>query len=181
MSKKSKDFYVWAINELKTTYEWWGIDMMSMYDHIKKDFPNATKAIHKMYENLNETDFYKSNFLVFENVEYVYQSIANLIPHHEGLLFDIITKEQAQEYKRLNICSWKRFVVIKRIDLLMAVLLFTEEFILQPISSNIVNITDNKLSVEGTFVKLEVSKEEDKTHVSILVRDAMLLEYVILN
>ena len=52
MSKKDKDFYVWTMAEcIKDTYEWWGIDMMSMYDHIKKDFPNATKAIKKMYSN----------------------------------------------------------------------------------------------------------------------------------
>ena len=52
MSKKDKDFYVWTMAEcIKDTYEWWVIDMMSMYDHIKKDFPNATKAIKKMYSN----------------------------------------------------------------------------------------------------------------------------------
>lgn len=50
-------------------------------------------------------------------------------------------------------CSWDRFVEISRIDLLMAVLLFTEEFILQPVKSDNVNLTDNQLTVEGTFVK----------------------------
>ena len=50
MSRKDKDFYVWTMAEcIKDTYEWWGIDMMSMYDNIKKDFPNAAKAIKKMY------------------------------------------------------------------------------------------------------------------------------------
>ena len=45
------------------------------------------------------------------------------------------------------------------------------------------NVDDEnvKLTVEGTFVNLYVSKNEDKTHVSILIRDVMLLEYVILN
>ena len=182
MSEKDKDFYVWTMAEcIKSTYEWWGIDMMSMYDNIKKDFPNATAAIHKMYDSLKATDFYESKFLVFEKAEYVYQALANLIPHHEELRFDTITKEQAKEYEGLNMCSWNRFVEISRIDLLMAVLLFTEEFILQPIASDTVNLTDNQLTVEGTFVKLEVSKKEDKTHVSILIRDVMLLEYVILN
>lgn len=182
MSEKNKNFYVWTMEEcIKTTYEWWGVDMMSMYDSIKKCFPNATAAIHKMYDSLKEPDFYESKFLVFENTEYVYQALANLIPHHEELLFDIITKEQDKEYERLNICSWKRFVEISRIDLLMAVLLFTEEFILQPVTSNTVNFTEDQLTIDGTFVKLEVSKKENKTHVSILIRDVMLLEYVILN
>lgn len=182
MSKKDKDFYVWTMAEcIKSTYEWWGIDMMSMYDNIKEDFPNATAAIHKMYDNLRELDFYESKFLVFEKAEYVYEAIANLIPPHEELLFDIITKEQSKEYEGLNMCSGNRFVEISRIDLVMAVLLFTEEFILQPVKSDNVNLTDNQLTVNGTFVTLEVSKNEDKTHVAILIRDVMLLEFVILN
>ena len=182
MRKKGKDFYVWTMaNCIKSTYEWWGTDMMSMYDNIKKDFPNATKAIHKIYDGLRKPDFYESKFLVFEKAEYVYQALANLIPQHEELRFDTITKEQSKEYEGLNMCSWDEFVEISRIDLLMAVLLFTEEFILQPVKNDNVNLTDNQLTVEGTFVKLEVSKKEDKTHVSILIRDVMLLEYVILN
>jgi len=182
MSKKGKDFYVWTMaNCIKSTYEWWGTDMMSMYDNIKKDFPNATKAIHKMYAKLRKPNFYKSDFLIFEKVEYIYEAIANLIPQHKELRFDITTKEQSKEYQSLNMCSWKEFVEISRIDLLMAVLLFTEEFILQPVTSDNVNLTDNQLTVEGAFVKLDVSKKEDKTHVSILIRDVMLLEYVILN
>lgn len=182
MSKKDKDFYVWTMAEcIKSTYEWWGIDMMPMYDNIKRDFPNAAEAIHKMYDNLEEEDFYRSLFLIFEKVQYVYEAIANLIPPYEKLQFDIRTKEQAKEYKRLNMCSWNRFVEISRIDLIMAVLLFTEEFILQPISSKNVILTDNKLTVYGNFVILKVSKHEDKTYVSIRIRDVMLLEYVILN
>ena len=182
MSKRNKDFYVWAMSEcIKSTYEWWGTDMMSMYSMIKKGFPNATKAIHKMYAELKEPNFYESKFLVFEEVEYVYQAIANLIPHHEELRFDIITKEQSKKYERLNMCSWDQFVEIRRIDLIMAVLLFTEEFILQPVISENVTLTDNQLTVDGTFAKLEVSKKKDKTNVSILIKDVIHLEYVILN
>jgi len=182
MSKTDKDFYVWTMAEcIKDTYGWWGIDMMSMYHNIKEDFPNATAAIHKMYDNLRETDFYESKFLVFEKAQYVYEALANLIPPREKLYFDILTKEQSKKYKGLNMLSWNRFVEISRIDLIMAVMLFTEEFILQPVKSDNVNLTDNQLTVEGTFVKLEVSKKEDKTYVSILIRDVMLLQYVILN
>ena len=78
-------------------------------------------------------------------------------------------------------CSWDQFVEIRRIDLIMAVLLFTEEFILQPVISENVTLTDNQLTVDGTFVKLEVSKKKDKTNVSILIKDVIHLEYVILN
>ncbi len=182
MSEKNKDFYVWTMEEcIKSTYEWWGIDIMSMYDNIQANFPDATKAINKMYVKLKMPNFYESKFLTFKKVEYIYEAIANLIPQHEKLQFDIITQEQSKKYEALNICSWNRFIEIDRIDLIMAVLLFTEEFILEEIKSKNVNITDNQLTVDGTFVKLEVSKNKDKTHVSILIKDVICLEYVILN
>ena len=177
-SKKSKDFYVWIMDEcIKSTYEYWGTDMMSMYRNIKRDFPNATEAIEKIYDGLSLQRIGK----VFEDVQYVYEAIANLVPQYECLYFDIRTKELSHEYKKLNMCSWGTYHKIKRIDLLMAVLLFTEEFILQPVISENVTLTDNQLTVDGTFVKLEVSKKKDKTNVSILIKDVIHLEYVILN
>lgn len=182
MNKKDKNFYVWTMEEcIKNTYEWWGIDMMSMYENIQKDFSSAAEAIQKMYDNLMETGFHKSQALAFERVQYVYEAIANLIPLHEELYFDIRTKEQSKKYKGLNMCSWNRFETINRIDLLMAVLLFTEEFILQPVSGKNVILINSKLTVYGNFVTFKVSKHEDKTYVSIKIRDVMLLEYVILN
>ena len=78
-------------------------------------------------------------------------------------------------------CSWNRFVSIKRIDLLMAVILFAEEFILQPITSKNVIFTEKKLTVYGNVITLKVSKHEKKTYVSIRIRNVILLEYVILN
>lgn len=63
----------------------------------------------------------------------------------------------------------------------MAVLLFTEEFILQPISDENVTFTDNSLTVDGNFVILKVSKHIDKTNISIRIKDVMILKYVIQN
>lgn len=63
----------------------------------------------------------------------------------------------------------------------MAVILFAEEFILQPITSKNVIFTKNKLTVYGNVVTLKVSKHEKKTYVSIRIRNVILLEYVILN
>lgn len=182
MSKKNKDFYVWTMEEcIKNTYEWWGIDMMSMYDNIKKDFPNATNAIQKMYRNFKESKFYEAQYIFFEKPKYVYEAIASFVPLYEHLNFDIRTNEQAKEYKSLNMCSWNRFVQIRRIDLLMAVLLFTEEFILQPITDKNVIFTESKLIVHGNFVIFKVSKHEKKTYISIKIRNVILLEYIILN
>ena len=182
MSKKNKDFYVWTMEEcIKNTYEWWGLDMMSMYNNIKMDFPNATTAINNIYNNMKEQNIYKSQFLFFEKIQYIYEAFTNLIPPLEKISFDIRTKELSRQYQYLNMRSWNQFVTINRIDLIMAILLLTEDFILQPVSSPNVILIKNKLTVYGNFVTLKVSKHEDKTYVSIRIRDVMLIEYVILN
>mgnify|MGYP004626594147 FL=1 len=182
MNTKNKDFYVWTMSEcIKSTYEWWGIDMMSMYNHIKKDFPNASVAIKKMYQNFDKSNFNEAEYISYKIPKYVYEAISNLIPLYKELHFDIRTKELNRKYKWLNMCSWNQFVSIKRIDLLMAVILFTEEFIFDPITSKNVILTDTKLTVYGNFVTFKVSKHKKKTYISIKIRGIMLLEYVILN
>lgn len=182
MITPDREFYLWAYEEcVKDTYEGWGTDMMSKYENVKKDFPNAAIAIGKMYENLNDGDVYDAQPRTFEGVNYVYEAIAKLIPQNSELRFDTRTKEQSPEYNDLNMCSWNKFVPISRIDLLMAVLLFTEEFILNPVTGRNVILTENKLTVYGSFVTFKVSKHKDKTYVSIRIRGIMLLEYVIVN
>lgn len=183
MSKKDQNFYVWTMAEcIKDTYENWGIDMMSMYSHIRKDFPNATKAIHKIYTDFRgKQNCYKAEALTFENPQYVYESIANLIPNDKELLFDLNTEEQQKQYSDLNLCSWEKYVEINRMDLIMAVLLFTEEFIFQPITSKNVSYKDTELVVDGTFVTLKISKYKAATHIKIVIKDVILLKYVVLN
>lgn len=181
--QKDKEFYVWTMDEcIKSIYEHWGIDMTSMYDNIVTDFPNAANAIHKMYRNLNVPDFYEAEPLTFEKVKYVYQAISNLIPIHKVLNFDLSTKEECDKYSYLNVCSWNKFIPIERIDLLMAILLFTEEFIFQPIPSQTISFKDNQLTVlYGDFVTFRIYKDDEKTYVSIKISNVIVLNYEILN
>ena len=185
MSKKGKDFYVWALQRcIKSNYEFLGLDMMSMYNCFKENFPNATSALHKMYANLEESDFYQYDFdefhaLTFDSVHYVYEALSNLIPSTYPLLFDVRTRALAPKYKGLNIGSFGDWENICRLDLLMATMLFAEEFILLPITSNNVILTDTKLIVHGNFVTFKVSKHNDRLYVSIRIRGVILLEYVI--
>ena len=182
MDKKSKDFYVWTLEEcIKDTYECWGIDMMSMYDNIQKSFPNAAQVIRNMYVNWNEEEFYEAKPVSFKQVHYVYQAIANLIPLRKTLKFDIKTKEQSTKYKGLNIGSWNKFVSINRMDLLMAILLFIGEFVYYPITMGNVICAENKLIVYGEHLTFKVSKHKDKTYVSIRIHDVMLIQYIMLN
>lgn len=48
MGKKNKDFYVSVMSEcIKSTYEWWGTDIMSMYSMIEKGFLMQQKQFIK--------------------------------------------------------------------------------------------------------------------------------------
>lgn len=182
MNKKDKNFYVWTMAEcIKSTYEEWGIDMTSMYDYIKKSFPNVITAINKIYNDLKEPNFYGAKSLIFNNPKYVYEAISNLIPQHKTLHFDIRTKQLSNKFGDLKVYPWNRFVLIERIDLVLAVLLFTEEFILQPVSCKNVILTDSKITIYGNFVTLKVSKHEDLTYISIRVKNVVLLEYLVQN
>ena len=99
---------------------------------------------------------YNNEALHFNNPQYVYELIANLIPDHGVLDFDLLdfdlrTRNLKEEFKPYNICSWNRYVKIRRIDLIMAILLFTESFILdefildESVKKKIVVNTDDKL------------------------------------
>lgn len=182
MDKKSKDFYVWILEEcIKDTYEGWGIDMMSMYGNIQESFPNAALAIRNMYVGWNEDDVYKAKHVIFKQVHFVYEAIANLMPLKRILKFDIKTKEQNRKYKSLNIGSWNKFVSINRMDLLMAIMMFTEEFIFYPVTMGNVIYTDTRLIVYGEHLTFKVSRHKDKTYVSIRIHDVMLIQYIMLN
>ena len=182
MEKKSKDFYVWTLEEcIKETYEGWGIDMMSMYGNIQESFPNAAQVIREMYYDFDTEDYFLAKPLSFKQVHYVFQAIANLIPLKKNLKFDIKTKEQSKKYKCLNIGSWNKFFRINRMDLLMAILLFTEEFIYYPVILPNVVFTDTKLIVYGENLTFKVSRHKDKTYVSIKIHDVMQVQYIMLN
>lgn len=182
MDNKSKDFYVWTLEEgIKDTYECWGLDMMAMYANIQESFPNAALAIQNMYVGWNKEEIYVAKHRTFKQVHYVYEAIANLIPLKKTLKFDIKTKEQNRKYKNLNIGSWNKFVSINRMDLIMAILMFTEEFCFYTVTLPNVVLTETKLIVYGDYLTFKVSKHKDKTYVSIRIHDVMLVQYIMLN
>lgn len=182
MKKKSTNFYLWALGEvIKATFEWQETDTISIYSLLKKDFPNAIKALERMYSKFKEPAFCKAKPLSFEKVEYVYEAISSLISNNKTLRYDIKTKEQHKKYKKFNICSWGWYVPIERIDLIIIILLFTEEFILQPITQKNVVFTRNNLTVYGEYITFKVSRHKDKTYICIKIRNAISIQYTLLN
>lgn len=180
MKQKNKNFYVWTIKEcIRNTYRFYGIQMMRMYDSLTNNFPNATSAIKKMYNNFSKSSRYEVEPLTFENPNYIYEVISNLIPINADLQFNLVTKELHKDYATLNMCFWKRFIPIKRIDLVMTILLLTEEFLLQPLSAEDVFFTGNSLLVRRDLVNFTISQDTDITYISIEVKEVMFIQYQI--
>ena len=100
MSELNQDLFVFALAEgIKTTYEQWGVDMMSVYDHIERDFPNAARAIKCMYCNFNLKACYELSPKYFDEPQFVYEMISNFISPCRKLKFNIWTRELSKEFK----------------------------------------------------------------------------------
>lgn len=183
MEKYGKDFYEWMYSEVKTTYEEWGTDMMSMYKHhIKEDLPNISKAISEMYNNFDEENYYKAEIKpTFKRPKYVYQALSNLIPQYDIVRYNFKTRELNKSYKSWNMCSWKKPVSIHRIDLLITIMLFTEGFIFEKLSDENIAFYKNELVVYENFCIFRVLKNKEQTVVAIEIKGEIVLEYMILN
>lgn len=176
MAKKNKDFYVSTMARcIQKTYECWQLDANPMYNIVRRYSNNALIAIHKIYSNLRAPDFFEADLLSFERPEYVYEAISSLIPSEKRIKVDVTIEDYSNQCKLSNI------YIARRINLIMAILLFSEQFVLQPITSKDVFYTGTELVVHGDFVTFKVSKHEEKTYVSFEVENTMLLQFEILN
>lgn len=187
-AKRDEEFYSWVMLEcIKDTYENWGVDMMSMLPEIQEDLPTAAEAIQKMYDVVpvmkdgNSINHYQHVAKTFSDPDKVYQVIENLIPNKEKFLVDISTRVRGWYYKIFNIspCSVK----MRREDLIIAILLFTESFIFSPLTiGNVVYEEEkNKIKVYTPYIKFKISKTETKTYITIRIFRVALLQYVIRN
>lgn len=181
----AKSFYMWTIHEwIKDIYKEWGVNTKYFEDYIPKDFKNIYSALLKMHS----IDFLYSEensdmlSVKFYKPKYVYEAISNLIPNNENLIFNIKTQvldELIEDFEKLYV---RRNINIKRIDLLTAITLFTEEFILEEISSKYVLINkENKLILKSEDIIFTISVEEKEVKVIIEIIDAVKIIYKILK
>lgn len=180
MKKIDQDFYIWTMYEcIKTTSEYWGIDFTSMLDNVKRDFPNVYKAFMQLYGTDRQKELYLIEATKIENPQAVYELIANMLPISKSYLFNTTTQPQAYKYRYLHMCRWDRKVRTARCDLLLSVLLFTEDFIFEKVSSKQVVFSKNKLIVYGKCNTLKISVKENITYICINIRGVMKFQYEI--
>lgn len=181
--KHDKDYYAWVVYQwITTTYSEWGCDITSVWEHIEKNFPNATKAFKHMHEKVVKRAFDEAVPKQFDKPNSVCEAVASLIPipKKDFLYFDVCTKEMKEGYEELNIYPWNRLVEIRRVDLILAIMLFAEDFATQPLScKNVKFDAAKRLVVENKYLIFEVEKVAQHTFARIYIKGVGILEYKI--
>ncbi|MBE5821796.1 MAG: hypothetical protein E7311_04325 [Clostridiales bacterium] len=179
MYLKDTVFYTWVVEEfIHETLLLHGTKFIKLYYYLKQYFPEAIKALNKMYYNFKLNDLSKAKPLKVCKPNFIYEHISNLIPSNQNFKFDLYINEFSDTYKHLN-C--KASGSIERIDLILLILLFSEEFIFKPAKINNLNITPSELTTEGTYVSINIRHNINTTSINIQIKDALSIQFIILN
>lgn len=179
MKEMNRDFYIWAMAQLKSTSEHWGIDYTSCLENFRKDLPNVYKAFTDIYGKYTQEEIYKMDQPVIENPQNIAEVIYNILPMSKKINHDSFTRHQNSKYAYLNICSWNRKVPTMKCDLLLAILMFTEDFIDNLIESRVLIDEKKDTIIYGRYTTLEFCKREGIMFVNITIRGVMKLVYKI--
>ena len=179
MELKDTVFYTWVVEEfIHETLLLHGTKFIKLYYYLKQYFPEAIKTFDKMYYNFKLNDLYNLRPLKVCKPNYVYEHISNLIPSKKNFKFDLYINEFSDKYKHLHCNSSEE---IERIDLILLILLFSEEFISKPVKINNINFTPSELTAEGTYVSLNIRHNMNTTSINIQIKDALSIQFIILN
>lgn len=173
--------YIFIFSEyIKDVYEQDGISILRYYEEeIKRDFRNAYSAIRSMY-SYKKSKIYNAKLTFNKNQKYVYDVIQALIPRKTILDFNVKTKDVKKGYEFLTMFPFGNYVRIHRIDLIAAILLFTEDFILNEISFEGIALKKGDLIAKNDFLIFSIHSLRDKIIVSIKIKGVITLEYEIL-
>lgn len=174
MKKKifTREHYVQTWRAILSSYQWWGHDLRPLLKQIKETHPVVSEALNKMY---NEKDGVYS-LQTFDSISKVYQKLSSLIPTAESLY----TKLEVKALKKQNDnVSIKETTMLKRVDYVIALLCFMEEFALLPLSDNNVASTKNILTAhsESIDIFIERNRSRGRTVVRITIPCELCIEY----
>lgn len=180
MSEINQEFYIWTMYEcVKTTAEWWGIDYTSCLDNVKRDFPNVFKIFEKMYGTTDQHELYEIEPKIIENPQTVGELITNMLPFIKRLRHNSTVQPQGYKYRYLHMCRCDKPVFTYRCDVLLAILLFTEDIILEEISTKRVVLNNNKIIIYGNYTTIKISKRDNVTHIGINIHGVAKIYYQI--
>lgn len=174
MKKESftREHYVGIWSEILSTYQYWGHELITILDEIKKTNPIAVEVFEKMYNK--EGDSYVSQ--TFTRAARFYQKLDRLIPSAEELYTKLRVKSLNRENKNLAI---KETLRLRRINYLIAILCFMEEFAMLSLKKSKVFSSENILvaHTENIHISIERDNKTEITVVKIIIPREISIEY----
>jgi len=168
----TREYYVSMWASILSSYQWWGHDLITLLDNIKKTNPIVSEVFDKMYKE-NEGTYVLQTY---DKITQFYQKLNALIPSAENLY----TKLEVKSLKRKNDnISLKETTMLERIDYIIAVLCFTEEFALLSIKDKKVSSNENMLTAhsENIDIFIENNRKAGITVVRITIPCELCIEY----
>ena len=168
----TKEHYVSMWATILETYQWWGHDLTSLLDNIKKTNPIAVQVFNMLYNRREGTYEPKT----FERATYFYQKLSKLIPDVKQLYTKLEVKALNKRNKNIAI---KESCRIYREDYVLAILCFLEEFANLPLSNSKVSSMENTLTAHSDNIvfKIEKNKHTKITSVKIIIPNEISIKY----
>lgn len=168
----TREHYVQTWETILSSYQWWGHDLIPLLENIKQTHPVVSNAFGKMYEKTNVGYVAQT----FDSITKFYQKLSSLIPKSEKLYTRLEVK--ALRKKNDNIAINESYV-LNRVDYLIAILCFMEEFALLSLNEKNVASTKNMLAAhaENVDVFVERNTKKEITIVRITIPCELIIEY----
>ncbi|MBQ8298932.1 MAG: hypothetical protein IJX99_03565 [Clostridia bacterium] len=146
--------------------------MRPLMNGIKETHPVASDVLNKMYEKRG--DVY--SLRTFDSITKFYQKLSSLIPTAEHLYTKLEVKALKKDNDNVSIKETTR---LKRVDYIIALLCFMEEFALLPLSDKNVSSNKNILTAhaENIDVFIERNRSRGRTVVRITIPCELCIEY----
>lgn len=168
----TREHYVNTWTTILRSYQWWGHDLISLLDNIKKTNPIVPEVFDKIYKK-NYGTYVLQNF---DKITKFYQKLNTLISPNEKLY----TKLEVKSLKRKNDnISIKENFRLQRMDYLIAILCFTEEFAFLSLNDKNVSSNENILTAHSDNIDIfiERNKRTGTTVVRISIPCELCIEY----
>lgn len=168
----TREYYVGMWASILSSYQWWGHDLISLMDNIKKTNPIVSDVFDKIYPKKDGTYVLQT----FDTITRFYQKLNALIPSNEKLH----TKLEVKSLKRKNDnISLKETAMLQRFDYLIAILCFTEAFAFLSLKDENVSSNENMLTAhsENIDIFIERNKRTATTLVRITIPCELCIEY----
>ena len=169
----TREHYVSVWATILDAYQWWGHDLTTLLDNIKKTNPIAVQAFEMLYNKVE--DEYVPQTI--NRATKFYQKLSKLIPGDDRLYTSLEVESPKRKYKNIQIRE-KR--ILKRADYMLAILCFAEEFAFLPMNApNVSSIKVNRLMAQSDNIVFHVEKDIKTgiTRVGIVIPNELTITY----